>query len=185
MTGRAEILSARLILRPLRAQDEAPACAALGQPEVAQWLGSLPHPHSPQDFRDFRARAKRGRVWAMELARPVEGTRLCPLPAGSFLGVIALDPDLGYWLTPQAQGYGFAREAARKVIAAHFANPAAPDLASGYFLGNARSCQVLTALGFTQSGPAREMFCRPRGLILPHVDMILTRAGFAAAHPAG
>ena len=48
----------------------------------------------------------------MELARPVEGTRLCPLPAGSFLGVIALDPDLGYWLTPQAQGYGFAREAA-------------------------------------------------------------------------
>ena len=30
----------------------------------------------------------------------------------------ALDPDLGYWLTPQAQGYGFAGEAAREVIAA-------------------------------------------------------------------
>jgi len=185
MTGRAEILSARLILRPLRAQDEAPACAALGQPEVAQWLGSLPHPHSPQDFRDFRARSKRGRVWAMELARSVGETCACPLPAGSFLGVIALDPDLGYWLTPQAQGFGFVREAAREVIAAHFANPAARDLESGYFLDNTRSCQVLTLLGFTQSGPVREMFCRPRGLILPHVDMVLTRAGFAAADPAG
>ncbi|WP_376872192.1 GNAT family N-acetyltransferase [Albirhodobacter sp. R86504] len=176
MGGRAEILTARLHLRPLAARDEPTACAALSDPAVAQWLSGLPHPHHPQDFRDFRARAKAGRVWAITLA---PGAPIGPV-GDPFLGVIALDPDLGYWLAPQAQGFGFAREAALGVLSMHFARGSADPVSSGYFVGNMRSRQVLTSLGFVALGGERAVFCRPRGKILPHVDMVLTKAAFDA-----
>ena len=167
IAGQAQFKTARLVLRPLRASDEAAAYAALTLPQVAQWLGSLPTPYTPQSFRDYLSRARVGRVWAIaQNATP-----------DMLIGMITLDPDLGYWLAPGAQHQGFAEEAARIILIAHFANPDAPPIESGYFLGNLPSARTQSALGF-QTLRLRDVFCRPRAQILVHVDTILTRPSF-------
>ncbi|MDP3194614.1 GNAT family N-acetyltransferase [Tabrizicola sp.] len=85
-----------------------------------------------------------------------------------------VDGELGYWLAPRAQGFGYATEAGRCLVAAHFAASAAP-LTSGYFESNERSANVLGKLGFVET--RRDVrHCRARRADLPHVTVALTSA---------
>ena len=152
----------RLTLRPVAASDEAAVVAGVGDLAVARWLAVVPHPYTSDDFRYFRAEiAVPGETFAIE-------------ESGGFVGIISLvDRVIGYWLHPGAQGQGFATEAGRCLVAAHFAASDAP-LTSGYFEGNARSAKVLRKLGFVEVG--RDLkHCRARDADLPHVVVHLTR----------
>ena len=92
-------------------------------------------------------------------------------------GVLGLEGgELGYWLEPRAQGRGYATEAARCVVGAHFAGEGG-TLASGYFEDNLRSARVLGKLGFVETGRDRR-FCKALGIERPHVIMQLTRESF-------
>jgi RimJ/RimL family protein N-acetyltransferase len=168
---RAELQTARLVLRPLAADDEAALVAALNDAAVARWLSRVPHPYGPADFASFLPKATPGQVWAI-------------LDAEGFAGVIALEADMefGYWLAKRAWGQGLATEAARAVLSAHFADAKAADVVAGYFVGNARSAHVLNKLGFAETGRGETTSLAREGAV-PHVRLALSRADYLTALP--
>lgn len=130
----------RLTLRPITLFDAADITACMNQPGVPGWLTAVPFPYTLKDAEDFIrkiAQGPEGHHWAIDA-----GTGL--------IGVISIGGELGYWLSADHHGKGFMSEAARAVVAYHFASTDA-DLQSGYHLGNAASCNVLTKLGFVDS----------------------------------
>ncbi|MCY1125716.1 GNAT family N-acetyltransferase [Frigidibacter sp. RF13] len=161
----------RLLLRPLQASDEAALVLALNDWEVARWLAVVPHPYGSADFHDFLRHAEPGIVWTIQAQ-------------DGLAGLIENDGVLGYWLARRAWGRGYATEAARAILAAHFTDPAAGAVASGYFEGNDRSAAVLRKLGFAISGyMIRRSRARP-GQDQLSCRMHLTRAAWEAASPA-
>ena len=159
--------TARLHLRPVVASDEAAVVAAIDDIAVSGWLAVVPHPYTSADFHHFHK----------DIALP--GETYVIEDAAGFAGIISLvDGVLGYWLAPRAQGVGYATEAGRCLVAAHFA-ASERDLTSGYFDGNARSAHVLGKLGFTETGRDTK-HCVARNADLPHVIVGLARDTFAA-----
>ncbi|ADE86027.1 GNAT family N-acetyltransferase [Rhodobacter capsulatus] len=163
----AHLATDRLALRPLAAEDEAACVAALSDFEVVRWLAPVPWPYGAGDFRAF-------------LADPVPAARWVICRDDAFLGMIGLQGQFGYWLARPAWGQGFASEAARAVLAAHFRSAAAEPVRAGYFEGNARSARVLAKLGFREIGRSR-VPSLALDAILPHVELKLSRAAFDAA----
>ncbi|MBS0564292.1 MAG: GNAT family N-acetyltransferase [Proteobacteria bacterium] len=171
MQPRAKLATVRLRLRPVAPEDEADVVAALNDYGVTGWLSVVPFPYTASDFRLFQQ------------GYAVPGQTYSIHDSLGHAGIIGVeDRTLGYWLAPRAQGRGYASEAARTVLAEHFA--CAPgDIASGYFDGNSRSANVLRKLGFDEIGRDRK-FCRALGRDRPHVTLRLTRAAWEASRPA-
>jgi RimJ/RimL family protein N-acetyltransferase len=154
--------TARLDLRPVAPEDEAEVVAGVGDLAVSQWLAVVPHPYTSADFQHF----------LQDIAVP--GETYVIEDAAGFAGIISLVAgELGYWLHPRSQGRGYATEAGRCLVAAHFDASDAP-LTSGYFEGNARSANVLGKLGFRET-VRNVKHCRARGADLPHVVVEMTR----------
>lgn len=170
MTMPIEIQTERLRLRPVQAQDEAAVVAALDDFAVAKWLAVVPFPYTVADFQVFLTGiAVPGDVWLIEDAQ-------------GFAGIISLQPELGYWLGARAQGLGYMTEAARAILATAFAGDAALTVLSGYFVGNGPSSNVLTKLGFVETGRDTRAN-RAQAAMLPHVALQLSRHDFVAALP--
>lgn len=172
------IETARLLLRPLAPADAPRLVEALADWDVVKWLAVVPWPYTRADADWFVAatapggalREAGGQAWA-----------LCDRAAPDrLLGVVGLDRELGYWLDREAWGRGLVPEAVRAVLAAHFADPEAGEVASAYFDGNERSERVLTGLGFREAG-LRRRGCLARGEDVDSHAMRLTREAFAAA----
>lgn len=171
MPPRAVIKTARLTLRPLSDADEKNVVAGIGDYGIACWLTTAPHPYRPEDFHSFLGTARPGKVWAID-------------DGGGCCGAIGLDPTLGYWLARRVWGRGYATEAARAVLAVHFADPASGSVHSGCFAGNSASRNVLTKLGFQPDG-FRLTACRASGDSAVLVQcMALTRDDWRAAVPS-
>jgi RimJ/RimL family protein N-acetyltransferase len=154
--------TARLTLRPVAAADEAAVVAAIDDIAVSGWLAMVPYPYSVADFHQFlTGYAVAGETFAIE-------------DADGFAGIMGIeDGVLGYWIAPRAQGQGYATEASRCLVTAHFSQSSAP-LESGYFDGNVRSARVLGKLGFIETG--RDLkYCLAHNAERPHVVMKLTR----------
>ncbi len=160
-----QLRTARLLLRPLVEQDGPDVVTGLNDFVVTQWLSVVPWPYSAKDFQDFFPRIKPGYTFAMQDAQ-------------GFVGVIDTARHLGYWITPRAQGLGYATEAGHAVLAHHFEQNRG-EIGSGYFEGNAASARVLAKLGFVEIARDR-LFNRARGQDLPHVSLHLTPAAYAA-----
>lgn len=165
----------RLLLRPIEVADGSRLVEALADWQVVKWLAVVPWPYTAEDADWFiGANAPGGslreggeRTWALS-------PRDDP---GRLLGVMGLGEELGYWLAADAWGRGLATEAARAVLAAHFDDPDAGVVTSGWFDGNERSERVLLKLGFEEVG-LRTRGCLARGEDVASHEMRLTRAGF-------
>lgn len=159
--------TARLILRPVAASDEAVIVATINDLAISGWLSRVPYPYGVADFRWF----------LHEIARP-GATYAVEDPAG-FAGIAGLEHgELGYWFALRAQGMGYATEAARALLAAHFAT-SRTAVQSGCFEGNARSARVLAKLGFVETGRGLRL-CRALGQDRPHIGLRLTAEAFGA-----
>ncbi len=160
----------RLTLRPVAQSDRAAVIAGVGDLAVSRWLSVVPHPYTDDHFDYFLAEiASSDNTFAVE-------------DAAGFCGIMDTSNDvLGYWMAPAAQGRGYATEAARLALSARFALKEDP-CSSGYFAGNRRSANVLTKLGFVETG-RDEVHCRSLGQRLPHVSVTATKAAFMAALP--
>ncbi len=166
---RAQLISARLTLRPVLETDRAAVVAALNDLRVSRWLSSIPHPYGEADFDYFMNNvAIAGKTFAIEGAQ-------------GFVGICGIETQLGYWLVPSAWGQGYAKEAAQWVLADHFSKGADPVLTYA-FADNAPSRHILARLGFVQTGQGTKM-CRALGEARPHIEMSLTYADFIAALP--
>ena len=127
----------RLLLRPLVAEDAGALTPLIADYEVSKWLTHAPHPYNLQDATSFLLSQTEaaGRVWAITSGE-------------TFLGVIGVQRELGYWLGRPHWRQGYMSEAARAVVQDWFDDSTNAELTSGHFLGNHGSRGVLSGLGF-------------------------------------
>lgn len=139
----------RLTLRPAWPEDAHALTRAIGHEAVIRNLARVPLPYTLADADAF-VRGTRGAEEPVFLIVAHEnGPRL--------VGGVGLHADgagmlLGYWLTPDAWGHGYATEAARAVI--DMARHALPlrTVAAWHFADNPASGRVLRKLGFLATG---------------------------------
>lgn len=142
----------RLILRGAR-RDDFDAFADMLASERAKFMGG------PFD------RAASWRLFAMNLASwPLDGFgawMITDRTTGAFMGDVGIthpdrfpEPELGWTLTANAEGRGYAHEAARAALDWYWANTAAQSVVSYITPGNTRSEALATKLGATQDPSA-------------------------------
>ena len=150
----------RLLLRPYRASDAVSVAEQIGDYDVSKWLTHVPHPYSEADALAFFDKVASERmVYAVCLP-------------DDLVGCVSIMGDLGYWFGAKHWGRGYATEAARAVVAAHFAQSDAP-IESGYVTGNKASRNVLKKVGFVPSG-SKETPCLSRRAHVTINRMILS-----------
>jgi RimJ/RimL family protein N-acetyltransferase len=134
------IQTERLTLRPVTPADAGDIAAALADWEVVRWLTRVPFPYRPADATWFLGDAASDGAMAIVMD-------------GALIGVIHLGDlgELGYWLARGHHGRGLMTEAAKAMLAAHFAQDSG-RLTSGYHVGNHASARVLEKLGFRVTG---------------------------------
>lgn len=150
-------------LREIARADGAAFVRYLNDLSVAGWLARPPYPYTAADSAAFFDAGPN--TWPERAAIDVNG---------ELVGVVSVDPHLGYWLAPEHWGRGIVTRAARAILSAYFAATGAEEVSSGVFLGNEASLAVLRKLGFREVGQSTE-FCRPLGQERVHIDLRLSR----------
>lgn len=177
------IQAARLVLRPLRADDGARIFDLTAHWDILRYLSSPPWPYEPHHAQAFVA------------------TRTQPDPQvitsvithdGALVGVIdavikpaseqqrARGYAIGYWLAQPYWGQGFMSEAARAFIAHVFEVTGEDTIYSGALSENIASLRIQEKLGFVRDSETA-LFGPAHGKSLPSTNTSLTRARFAKA----
>lgn len=160
--------TARLLLERVGPQHAAPIVPLIGDADVSRWLTSVPHPYTAENAREFVSRAPEDL-----------GNTFAITKNGTFMGIVSIVDQLGYWLGKPFWGQGYMSEATQTLVDHHFANGGAA-LESGYVLGNAGSARILTKLGFKPTH-IKEAYVPTLGRAAPIQKMSLTRAPQEAA----
>ncbi|MDE9449078.1 GNAT family N-acetyltransferase [Aliiroseovarius sp. Z3] len=163
------IRAGRLTLRPLTVGDGDQVVSLLNDYEVARWLTVVPHPYTLADFNGFLAH--------LADTSPLGG--LAIEEHGQVLGVVGLDPTLGYWLGRAHQGRGVMTEAARALVDWAFTNLEIDQIGSGYFAGNHASRAVLQSLGFRHTGVVEHVNCASQGIDVELIKVELSQSDWA------
>lgn len=141
-----------LVLRPLRAEDEAEIARYCADAALARYTLNIPHPYPPEAARDWLAMSERkaalglGRTWALSLPKEAE---IAPL-----LGVISLhwSGELAWWVGVPWQGRGLATRAASLVKRFAFAQWQLPALTARHMPDNLASGRVMAKIGMDYVG---------------------------------
>ncbi len=163
-------LTPRLTLRPGWFEDAPALAQAIGHEAVVTRLARVPWPYTLEDAETF-----------LSLPRGATEPRFAIIErsgAHRLIGTIGLhranngDHELGYWLTPDAWGRGYATEAGRAVI--DIARHALPltRLTAYHHLDNPASGQVLRKLGFIETGRSQR-YSLGRGDTVEAIDFAL------------
>ncbi|MEM9630956.1 MAG: GNAT family N-acetyltransferase [Pseudomonadota bacterium] len=169
-----ELRTGRLLLRPVGPEDFAPIVQQIGDFKVARMLSSVPHPYAAEDVNEW---------FAQNAVCRSGGERAFAIDNGACLiGVVSVgrpgdEPEFGYWLGKDHWGNGFMTEAGRAAAAWHFENMPDTALVSGALDENRASLNVLSKLGFSETGPYA-LKIKSRGEVLPATRMMLTREAF-------
>ncbi|HWY62087.1 MAG TPA: GNAT family N-acetyltransferase [Rhizomicrobium sp.] len=161
--------SERLILRPPRPADIQAMAVWLGDYDVSKMTSRVPHPYGEADAEAFVAAGQKHRF---VIQRKKDNL---------FLGMIGIhsddDYEFGYWLGKPFWGFGYATEAAGRVIQFAFEELGQDSVHAGWFHDNPASGHVLAKLGARHNG-SRMRDCRARGRKVLCHEMLLTRADF-------
>lgn len=156
----------RLTLRPGWIEDAPALAAAMGHESVVRNLATAPWPYTLEDARDW-VRSDRSvthpafLIHAMESGRP------------RLIGGIGLGPlgdkvnELGFWITPDAWGRGYATEAVRGVIGTARHSLRMRSLTAAHMIDNPASGAVLRKAGFKPTGRVENVHSRARGEAVP------------------
>ncbi|MBV9929674.1 MAG: GNAT family N-acetyltransferase [Alphaproteobacteria bacterium] len=155
----------RLTLRPGWPEDAPAVARAIGHEGVVRMLAKAPWPYALANAESFLSQPRAPSdpsflIFSHEGARP------------RLVGGIGLAPDedgheLGYWLTPDAWGRGYATEAGRQVVAIARHALGLRRLHSGHFIDNPASGRVLHKLGFRPTGRVVGRYSAGRAAIAP------------------
>ena len=146
----------RLVLRPWSSEDVALLASLSSNPRVTRYIG-LGHTWTALKAITVSDRAlthwrDHGFGWRV-IVEVASGTEIGLLALNLMgVGTSGVDPEdceIGWWLSPDRWGHGFATEAARAVAADAFATLGAPHLTARIQPENTGSIQVATALGMT------------------------------------
>jgi RimJ/RimL family protein N-acetyltransferase len=180
------IPTARLALRPLRADDAAPLFALFADWQVVRWLSTPPWPYTLDDARAFVAGRLSGAQANTTFAIVLDGALIGCIDARPLLPAYVQGappgPNLGYWLGRPYWGKGYMTQAARAFLAHLFQSGAGDIVYSGALADNIASLRIQEKLGFERHFEGMHFF-RPRGEKLPHVFTRLERSRFEALTP--
>jgi len=181
------LVTERLTLRPLRADDAAALHRLVNDWEVAKTLARVPFPY-PRDLADewiasTRAQIAAGTAWHLAVTRDEDG-------AEALLGCVGLtlDPknpreaELGYWIGRRHWGQGLGSEAAGRLAHWALANLEIDRLVASALVDNERSAAVLRRIGFKESGAGSQEFIS-RGGLMPVRLFSATRMDIAVEAP--
>ncbi|KQS05283.1 GNAT family acetyltransferase [Sphingomonas sp. Leaf357] len=160
-----------MTLRPGWPEDAAALARAIGHESVVTKISHAPWPYTAADARDFLTRPATARDVAMLITVLEDG-----MPR--IIGCIGIHPagdahELGYWLTPDAWGHGYATEAGRQAVQIARHALGLKRLSAGYYVDNPASGRVLAKLGFVPTGRTEQQYCRARGHDVPCVKLEL------------
>ncbi len=178
------LVTERLSLRPLQADDAAALHRLVNDWEVAKTLARVPFPY-PHDLADewiasTLAQIAAGTAWHLAVTRLDDGTE-------ALLGCVGLtlDPknpreaELGYWIGRRHWAQGLGSEAAGRMAHWALANLDIDRLVASALVDNERSAAVLRRIGFKESGAGSQEFIS-RGGAMPVRLFSATRMDIAA-----
>lgn len=146
-----QLVTDRLVLRPLTLADAPDVRRLVGVPEVAGATADIPFP-----FEDGMAEAW---IASIDPADPATFGITC---GGALVGAIGLQVDranqraeLGYWLGLAHHGRGYATEAGRAVLRHGFETLGLERIWATHLGRNPSSGRVLDKLGFRPEGTLR------------------------------
>lgn len=149
------LLSQRLKLRPLGADDVAALTALTDHLEVTRYTAVLPLPFTQAAAQDFIAQTDRARAQGRGLALGVERTldgRLIGCIGWGPSTVDAANAELGYWFASDCWNQGYATEALARLIRYGFDVCAIAHFEAATHPQNPASRRVLEKLGFSPAG---------------------------------
>lgn len=166
----APLITERLRLRPLLADDAAALHRLVNDWEVAKTLARVPFPY-PRDLADewiasTRAQIAAGTAWHLAVTREEDGTE-------ALLGCVGLtldaknprEAELGYWIGRRHWGQGLGPEAAGRLAHWALANLDIDRLVASALVDNERSAAVLRRIGFKEGGAGSQEFISRGGLM--------------------
>ena len=178
------LVTERLSLRPLQADDAAALHRLVNDWEVAKTLARVPFPY-PHDLADewiasTLAQIAAGTAWHLAVTRLDDGTE-------ALLGCVGLtldaknprEAELGYWIGRRHWGQGLGSEAAGRLAHWALANLDIDRLVASALVDNERSAAVLRRIGFKESGAGSQEFIS-RGGAMPVRLFSATRMDIAA-----
>ncbi|MHA6720973.1 GNAT family N-acetyltransferase [Sphingomonas sp. RS6] len=151
----------RLTLRPGWPEDAAALARAIGHEAVVRNLSRAPWPYPIEAAETFLA------SWVSPLDTRFlvfehQGASV-RLIGGVGIDTVRDEPhELGYWLTPDAWGRGYATEAARGALNAAKAR-GIRRVTAGHVVDNPASGRVLRKLGFRPTGRVESVWSKGRG----------------------
>ena len=146
-----------IALRPLRAEDAPAITAACRDPETQRWVPIIPVPYEEADARRFI-------LLTLQAWHDGSGYEFAIVDAATdrYLGSIGLHlgPNvrrhaIGYQVSPEARGRGYATRAVRLVTRWAFERLGIERLALWFLPGNAASQAVAEKAGFRYEGLVR------------------------------
>lgn len=151
----------RLTLRPGWIEDAPELARAIGHESVVRNLGRAPWPYALGDALDFLSRGDDAMGASLLICAVEDGVNR--IVGGVGFGPYQGEPfELGYWITPDAWGRGYATEAGQAVVRmARMLR--VPRLAARHNVDNPASGRVLRKLGFRPTGHITPHFSRGRG----------------------
>lgn len=151
----------RLTLRPAWAEDATAVAAAIGHESVVRNLARAPWPYPIESAETFVASF--GDPTEPKFVVLEHAHSAVRLIGAASIGSMRGEPhELGYWITPDAWGRGYATEAGRAVLDAARAR-GIRRVTAGHFIDNPASGRVLRKLGFRPTGRIVSQYSRGRG----------------------
>ena len=156
-----ELSTARLLLRPFRADDHAALHAIAGDPQVVRWMDW--GPNTPEETRVFLTYALASetetprRTWKFAVVRRADQA----LIGSAELHIESPEHrrgTMGYLIAPAAQGQGYATEAAQAVLDFGLTGGGLHRITATCDPENAGSVRVLEKIGMTREGHLRDHF---------------------------
>jgi len=164
------IRTQRLFLRPGWVEDAAELTRAIAHEPVVRMLARAPWPYAEADARAFLEAPQSVRLPSLLVTLPAESGRIvggCGLHRGE-----AGNAEVGYWITPERWGNGYAREALGGLLgAARWLGH--QRIAARHALDNPASGSVLRANGFRPTGRATPYRSLGRGAEVASVEYAL------------
>lgn len=165
----------RLTLRPGWAEDAPQLVRALGHESVVRNTSRVPWPYALGDADAFLRTPQAPHTPSL-LVFAHEPRRVRLIGGAGLYARDEATPELGYWITPDAQGHGYATEAARAVL--DIADALRIDtLFARHFADNPASGRVLRKLGFVPTDERALAYSRARDAEVPTVHYARRRPG--------
>ena len=157
----------RLSLRPGWIEDAPALAAAMGHEKVVRNLATAPWPYGIEHARNWLS-AERGATTPLFVITTADGGGPARIVGGMGLGPLGDNAyDLGFWITPDVWGRGYATEAVRALIDTARHSLRIRRLTAGHMTDNPASGAVLRKAGFRATGRIEEVYSLARGTKVP------------------